>query len=142
ELLAVVPPPMPPLLELLVEPLVELVELEVDDEGTQLPVWQVPPGHAVPSGATGLEQTPVIGAQVPARWQGDEAWQTMGLEPTQKPPMHWSVWVQRLPSSQVVPSALAGLEQRPLWGSQVPATWQPSSAVHTFGLVPVQTPAW
>jgi len=51
-------------------------------------------------------------------------------------------WVQRSPSSHAVPFGASRLEHTPVAGLQVPATWQPSSAVHTTGLAPVQTPAW
>src|SRR2546426_12611740 len=56
--------------------------------------------------------------------------------------MHWSSYVPVLPSSHVVPSGLAGLEQLPVAGSHVPASWHWSSAVHTTELPPVQVPAW
>src|SRR5579883_258743 len=55
----------------------------------------------------------------------------MGLPPVQVPFWQVSVWVQALPSLQVVPLAAAGLEHWPVVGSQVPATWQGSSALHT-----------
>jgi len=47
--------------------------------------------------------------------------------------------VQALPSLQVVPSGLAGFEQAPVAGSQVPAAWHWSDAAQTT-LVPLQTP--
>ena len=50
--------------------------------------------------------------------------------------------MQALPSLQTVPFGAAGLEQVPLAGLQVPATWHVSAAVHTTGLAPVHTPAW
>jgi hypothetical protein len=34
------------------------------------------------------------------------------------------------------------LEQAPLFGSHVPATWQASLAVHTTGLAPTHAPDW
>jgi hypothetical protein len=43
--------------------------------------------------------------------------------PTQLPAMHWSIVVQALPSLQLVPFPLAGFEQVPEPGSQVPAVW-------------------
>jgi hypothetical protein len=46
----------------------------------------------------------------------------MGLEPVHTPAMHASVWVQALPSLQLVPSCAFGCEQRPVLGLQVPAT--------------------
>src|SRR6266516_2263943 len=53
-----------------------------------------------------------------------------------------SVRVQALPSSQPVPSGLAGLLQTPDAGLQVPTVWHWSAAVHTTGLAPTQAPAW
>jgi len=50
--------------------------------------------------------------------------------------------VQALPSLQLVPFAAAGFEQIPVPGSQVPATWHWSEAMHVSGLDPVQVPAW
>ena len=44
-------------------------------------------------------------------------------------------------SLQVVPSAAGGLLHWPVVGSQVPATWQASSAVQTTDAPAVQTPA-
>src|SRR5436190_1299577 len=52
-----------------------------------------------------------------------------------------SVRVQALPSSQPVPSGLAGLLQAPDAGLQVPAVWHWSEAVHTTGFAPTQAPA-
>jgi hypothetical protein len=129
------------LVELEVELALEL-ELEVEVVGTQLPLWQVPPVHGVPSGSVGFEHRPVVGLHVPALWHCDEAWHITGSDPTQKPPWHVSVCVQKLPSSQVAPSAFGGLEQRPLTMSQVPATWQPSAGWQTTGFPPMHTPAW
>jgi hypothetical protein len=48
--------------------------------------------------------------------------QVTGLPPVQIPAWQVSVRVQALPSLQVEPSPLAGFEQAPLVGSQVPAT--------------------
>src|SRR5207247_10430537 len=62
--------------------------------------------------------------------------------PTQMPASQASVRVQALPSSQPVPSGLAGLLQTPDAGLQVPAVWHWSEAVHTTGLAPTQAPAW
>ena len=41
-----------------------------------------------------------------------------------------------------VPSAFAGLEHVPVAGSQVPASWHWSLAVHTTGFEPVHVPLW
>ena len=46
-----------------------------------------------------------------------------GFAPTQAPASQVSVWVQASPSLQAVPFGLAGLEQMPLAGSQMPASW-------------------
>jgi hypothetical protein len=61
-------------------------------------------------------------------------------------PVHTPLWhvsdsVQAFPSVQVVPFALAGLEQRPVAGAHVPAVWHESLAVHTTD-VPAHTPFW
>src|SRR5207249_4057556 len=60
--------------------------------------------------------------------------------PPHAPLEHASGLVQASPSSQGVSLALAGLEQVPVAGSQVPAVWHWSEAVQTTGLVPVHTP--
>src|SRR5213076_1167019 len=52
-----------------------------------------------------------------------------------------SVCVQPLPSSQRAPLGRAGLLQVPDVGSQVPAVWHWSAAVHTTGSAPTQAPA-
>jgi hypothetical protein len=53
-----------------------------------------------------------------------------------------SFCVQALPSLQAAPSAFAGLEQAPVPGSQVPATWHWSEAAQVTGLLPTHAPAW
>jgi hypothetical protein len=92
----------------------------------QVPALHVPGStptvHDVPSGATGLSQSPVAGLQLPARWQSSMGVQTTGFEPPQVPAVHVSVCVQRLPSLHPVPSGAAGLLQVPSAGLQVPAT--------------------
>jgi hypothetical protein len=50
--------------------------------------------------------------------------------------------VQALPSSHAAPSAFCGFEQIPVVGSQLPALWHVSDAVHTTGFEPTQVPAW
>src|SRR5207248_11394175 len=40
------------------------------------------------------------------------------------------------------PSSAVGLEQVPVAGSHVPATWHWSRAVQVTGLLPTQLPAW
>src|SRR5436190_1619958 len=89
----------------------------------------------------GLLQVPVAGSQVPAVWHWSEAVHPTGLVPTQAPAAQASVCVHALPSVQGVPSAMAGLVQAPVAGSQVPAVWHWSEAVHTTGFVPTQAPA-
>src|SRR3989454_515672 len=116
---------------------------------TQLPLWQVsvcvqglPSVHGVPFVAVGLEQLPVAGLHVPATWHWSRTVQVTGVLPTQLPLWQGTVCVQALPSVQGVPSALAGLLQAPVTGSQVPAVWHWSEAVHTTGIgVFWQTPA-
>ena len=67
---------------------------------------------------------------------------TTGFVPTQTPAAQVSVCVHALPSVQGVPSAWAGLVQAPVAGSQVPAVWHWSEAVHTTGIgLFWQTPA-
>src|SRR5712691_5581536 len=115
----------------------------------QVPAWQEsdwvqasPSVQVLPFGLSGLEQVPLAVSQVPATWHWSRAAQTTGFAPTQAPAWQVSVCVQAFPSVQVLPFGLSGLEQVPLAGSQVPASWHWSSAVQTTGLVPVQTPAW
>src|SRR5213594_808388 len=112
----------------------------------QVSVWvqALPSLQAVPSGASGLEQAPVEGLQVPATWHWSLAVQVTGLLPEQTPERQESVWVQALPSLQAVPSAASGLEHAPVDGLQVPATWHcvPSFTRQVTGLPPVQLPGW
>src|SRR5438477_377512 len=85
---------------------------------------------------------PLAGSQTPATWHWSRAVQTTRFAPVQMPAWQVSLWVQALPSVQAVPSALCGVEQVPLAGSQTPATWHWSSALQTTGFAPVQVPAW
>jgi hypothetical protein len=98
--------------------------------------------QAVPSGAAGFEQTPVLGSHVPAAWHGSEAPHTTGFAPVHAPAWHASVCVHAFWSSQAVPSGAAGFEQTPVLGSHVPAAWHGSEAPHTTGFAPVHAPAW
>ena len=66
--------------------------------------------------------------------------QVTGFVPLQTPASQRSVCVQALPSLHVVPSVAIGFEQTPVVGSQTPATWHWSLAVHVTGLTPVQMP--
>jgi len=99
-------------------------------EPTQVPVWQaslcvqaLPSLQAAPFDLAGLEHAPVLGSQVPAMWHWSEAVQTLGLAPVHTPLWQVSVCVQASPSLQVVPLGAAGVEQVPVEGLQVPATW-------------------
>jgi hypothetical protein len=97
-----------------------------------------PSEQLVPFAAGGLEHTPVAGSQVPALWQASVAVQTFADPPWQAPPWHVSPLVHELPSLQAVPFGAAGLEQAPVAGSHVPATWQASDAVQTLGVPAMQ----
>src|SRR2546427_3990469 len=115
---------------------------------TQAPASQVSvcvqavlPAHGVPVGLAGLLQRPEAGWQAPAVWHWSAAVHTTGLAPTQAPASQVSVCVQALPSSQATPLGLAGLLQMPDAGSQAPAAWHWSAAVHTTGGPPPPTPA-
>src|SRR5262249_32634869 len=98
--------------------------------------------QGVSLGAAGLEQAPVWGSQVPATWHWSLAVQVLGAPPTQAPLWQESPTVQALPSLQGVSLGAAGLEQAPVWGSQVPATWHWSLAVQVLGAPPTQAPLW
>lgn len=50
--------------------------------------------------------------------------------------------VQASPSLHTVPLGAGGLEQAPVAGLHVPATWHWSPGVHTTGFDPAQTPPW
>jgi hypothetical protein len=143
-LLVVVPEPPVPLLVVVVvpEPPVPLL-LVVPASGTHTPAMHAPPGHAMPSGNTGLEQAPVAGAQTPAPWQASAGGGHMtGFVPVHTPAMQVSVCVQRSLSLQAWPSGAAGFEHMPVVGLQVPAVWHWSSGMHTTGAPAVQTPLW
>jgi hypothetical protein len=60
----------------------------------------------------------------------------------QTPVWQVSVCVHSVPSLQAAPSALAGLEQAPVFVSQLPALWHWSLAVQVTGLAPAHTPPW
>src|SRR5207249_3528696 len=115
---------------------------------TQAPAWQVSLCvHAlaslqlVPLGLAGLLQPPDAGSREPAVWGWSAAVHTTGFAPTQAPAWQASVRVQALPSSQPLPSGLAGLLQPPEAGLQTPAVWHWPAAVHTTGFAPTQAPA-
>jgi hypothetical protein len=63
------------------------------------------------------------------------------LLPVQTPAWQVSVAVHASPSLHAVPFAFAGLEQTPVTGSQLPASWHWSSGAQTFGLPATQLPA-
>lgn len=105
-------------------------------------VQALPSLQRAPFGFSGFEHEPVAGLQAPALWQVSCATQTTGFPPLHVPTWQVSVCVQPLPSSHVLPSGFAGLEQTPVAELQVPTSWHASEAVHTTGLPPVQTPAW
>jgi hypothetical protein len=67
--------------------------------------------------------------------------QTTGVPP-HTPPAQLSLVVQALLSLHVVPFPAFGFVHTPVPVLQVPATWHVSSAVHTTGFDPVQTPDW
>src|SRR5437667_81451 len=99
-------------------------------ETVHTPLWQVsvcvqasPSLQVVPLGVAGLDQVPVGGSQVPASCPSRRSSDLLGLEPVHTPLWQVSVCVQASPSLQVVPLSAAGLEQVPVEGSQVPATW-------------------
>ena len=96
----------------------------------QVPVWQVsvcehalPSSQLTPSFLFGLLHTPSAGLQVPASWHWSSAEQVTGEAPTHAPVWHVSTCVHALPSEQLAPSFLIGLEHVPSAGSQVPAVW-------------------
>jgi hypothetical protein len=115
----------------------------------QTPVWQVsvwvqllPSLQLAPSTLFGLLHVPSAGSQTPWSWQPSRAEQATGFDPTHEPPWHVSVWVQLFPSEHGAPSDFVGLLQRPVDGSQAPALWQASEAVHVVVVAPVHAPAW
>src|SRR5438132_1395707 len=64
------------------------------------------------------------------------------MEPVQLPLWQVSLCGQALPSSQVVPLGLAGLEHAPVFGLQVRPSWLWSEAVQVTGFEPTQVPVW
>jgi hypothetical protein len=95
----------------------------------QAPAWQalvivhgLPSSQLVPSSLLGFEQEPVIGLHAPASWHWSSAAHAIDAPTWQAPPWHVSFCVQRSPSVQGLPSALAGSEHTPVAGSQTPAS--------------------
>src|SRR5207253_3198105 len=116
---------------------------------TQLPLWQVsvcvqalPSVHGVPSALAGGAEERGAGMHGPATWHWSRAVQVTGLLPTQLPLWQVSVCVQALPSLHGVPFVAVGVEQLPVAGLHVPATWHLSRAVQVTGLLPTQLPLW
>src|SRR5438105_1113633 len=87
----------------------------------------LPLPHGVPSGASDTVHPPVLALHA-ATWQASGAVQVTGF-PVHAPAWHASPHVQRLPSSQLMPSAFGQFEHTPVPGSHVPASWHWSSAV-------------
>src|SRR3989442_625567 len=104
-------------------------------------VQALPSLQAVPSGFARWEQAPAAGWRLPASWRGCAAAQLTGFVPVHTPAWQESVRVQALPSLQAAPSGFAGLEQAPVAGSQVPASWHWSAGAQGRGIVPVHAPA-
>jgi len=104
-------------------------------------VHAFPSLHEVPSGDTGFTHLPLLGSHVPAVWHWSCAGQ-MTAEPAHVPPVQMSTLVQTFPSLHAVPSASGGLEQAPVFGSQLPAAWHWSGAAHVTGFEPVHAPDW
>ena len=100
------------------------------------------PVHPVPSLAAGFEHCPLDGSHAPAMWHESLAVHVTGFEPVQVPLWHESLCVHAFPSLQVVPLAALGFEHVPVLGSQVPAAWHWSLAVHVTGFKPVHVPFW
>jgi len=108
----------------------------LDAPAAVLHAWQSlgsPPPQAV------SQQTPSTQAPL-EHWVASV--QTRPLPPAQMPAWQASACVEGLPSSQEEPLGFAGLEQRPVAGMQVPASWHWSGAAHVTGLAPVQVPDW
>jgi hypothetical protein len=96
----------------------------------QTPAWQesacvhrFPSSHPAPFIFGGFEQTPLPGSQVPASWHWSCGGHTTGFAPVHVPAWHVSACVHALPSLQALPSGLDGLEQTPVAGLHVPASW-------------------
>src|SRR4051794_30769439 len=87
----------------------------------KLPPQELAPAAQVP----GPAQTP--------SWQVSPSRQTTAVPAVQVPSWQVSFWVQPSPSSQAAPLALAGLEQAPVAGLQVPSAWHWSGGAQTTG---------
>src|SRR2546422_11239275 len=109
----------------------------------QTPLWQVSVGvqalpslQALPLAFTGFEHVPVVGEQVPATWHWSEAVQATGLLPAQTPLWQVAVWVQALPSMEVVGGGFAGFGRRPVAGKKGAAGGERWGGVETSGVAP------
>src|SRR5262249_30557003 len=96
---------------------------------TQVPPTQMsvcvqasPSLHAVRSGFAVASHRPAPSLQVPWLHWSAKAEQSRAVPP-HTPALQASFTVQKMPSSQAKPSGWFGLEQMPLAGSQLPATW-------------------
>jgi len=94
----------------------------------QVPAWHISPLvhvlpslHVVPSASAGAVHVPVAGVQVPAAWHSSMAAQVFAAPAVHAPDTQESPLVHILPSSQLLPSGLAGVEHCPLAGKQTPA---------------------
>ena len=86
-------------------------------------VHRSPSSHGIPSASGGSVQMPVLVTHTPGAWHWSIAVHSTGSVPVQAPAKQASDCVQRLPSSQAVPSAAGGSEQTPVAGLQAPAAW-------------------
>jgi hypothetical protein len=98
--------------------------------------------HDVPSGASGFEQAPDAGSQVPTLWHPSLAVQATAVPGLQTPPRQVSRPLHLLPSSQSTPSARVGFEQVPVAGAQVPTPWQRSRTVQATAVPALHEPPW
>src|SRR5262245_53185093 len=95
--------------------------------------------HAVPSGATGLEQ-PLPLVQVPARRQGCAGVETAGGPGVQLPFWQVSLSVQVSPSLQEVPLLALLRAQVPVEGLQAPLTLHAGGGAQVMGVPAPATP--
>jgi hypothetical protein len=101
----------------------------------------LPSLHGVPSVTAGWEQAPVAGLHDPPAWHWSGAEQVTGFAPVHVPLWHESLCVQASPSLHGAPFGAIGFEHVPVNGSQFPATWHWSEAVHVTLDPGVQTPS-
>jgi hypothetical protein len=118
-----------------------LVPVHAPNSHTSACVHAFPSLQVVPSGAFGLEQTPVDGSHIPAAWHWSAAEQVTGSAPAHTPLTHASTVVHALPSLQATPSGRTGFEHVPVVGLHVPAAWHWSTGAHVTGFDPAHVPA-